>query len=41
MKVLAVETGFCAQHILENSTNLYYFIALGTVSGIFVSRKKQ
>ena len=31
MKVLAVEKGLCAQHILENSTNLHYFVALGTV----------
>ena len=39
MKVLAEEKGLCAQHILENSTNLHYFVALGTVKDIFVSRK--
>ena len=31
MKVLAEEKRLCAKHILENSTNLHYFVALGTV----------
>ena len=31
MKDLAVEKGLCALDIPENSTNLHYFVALGTV----------
>ena len=38
MKLLGVEKGLCAHSILENSTNLQYVVALGTVKGILASR---
>ena len=36
-----MEKEICAQHILEDGTNLHYFVAFGTVKGMFVSRKSD